>query len=197
MLDKILQELEINGFCYVEKVISVEKLMEMNQFFESHKSQFEAAKVGSGPHRERVERIRGDYTYWLDTLNPTEPFASFLNTLNELKDQINTHFFLGLKEFECHLAFYPEGTFYQKHIDRFELDSSRRISFIFYLNQEWKVEWGGELVIYDKQGSELKRFYPLPGSFVCFLSEEFPHEVKASKKERRSLTGWMHNKIIN
>jgi SM-20-related protein len=55
---------------------------------------------------------------------------------------------------------------------------------------------GGELVIFDKDHKEITAIYPTPGTFICFLSEEFPHEVRPAKIERRSLTGWMHTKII-
>jgi SM-20-related protein len=116
--------------------------------------------------------------------------------LEELKKALNENFFLGLKQYECHLASYPAGSFYQKHSDRFEASSSRYLSFVFYLNESWEPDYGGTLVLYEKNGSPIDTIFPLPGSFICFLSEDFPHEVQAAKFERRSLTGWMHNKLI-
>lgn len=196
MVEKILQELELKGYCYIPSLLASDAVKEINDFFENQKSDFHAAKVGTTAHKERVESIRGDFTLWLDPLSPVEPFLEIFSLLDKLKKSVNENFFLGLKQFECHLAYYPEGTFYQKHLDCFEKDSSRRLSFIFYLNQEWKEEDGGEIVIYDKKGNILNSFFPMPGSFITFLSEEFPHEVKSSRRERRSLTGWMHNKII-
>jgi SM-20-related protein len=76
------------------------------------------------------------------------------------------------------------------------MESSRRLSFIFYLNEVWDKNDGGELVIYNKAGEVLDTLLPMPGSFITFLSDEFPHEVRPSLKERRSFTGWMHTKII-
>jgi SM-20-related protein len=196
MLDQILRELESKGYCYIPKLVDDDSLHDINNFFDLNKDHFDAAKVGPKDKKQRVESIRGDFTYWIDPQRPQMPFASLFQFLQELKDAVNKHFFLGLKEFESHLAYYPPGTFYSKHLDRFASDSSRRLTFIYYLNQEWKKEDGGELVIYDKRGTVVETVYPMPGSFLTFLSDEFPHEVKAGKKERRSFTGWMHTKII-
>lgn len=197
MLDQILQELEKEGFCYLTNYLDSAELGRINGFFDQHKSEFFPARVGSQGQRQRAESIRGDYTFWLDPLNPVDPFKNIFVLLQDLREKLNARFFLGLQEFECHLAFYPPGTFYKKHLDRFEKNSSRRLSFIFYLNESWKKEDGGELVMYDQSGKVLKEISPLPGSFVCFLSDEYPHEVKSAIRERRSLTGWMHTKIIN
>ncbi|MFP5385863.1 MAG: 2OG-Fe(II) oxygenase [Bacteriovoracia bacterium] len=196
MVDKILRELEKEGYCYIPRLLGDEQLVAINSFFDSKKSQFEAARIGSLDNKRRLTSIRGDFTYWLDPLVPKEPFLELFNFLEELKEKLNQRFFLGLQDFECHLAFYPPGTFYKKHLDRFEKDGSRKLSFIFYLNKEWDPADGGELVMYDQEDKEVETFFSLPGSFVCFLSDEYPHEVRAAKKERRSLTGWIHNKII-
>lgn len=197
MLDQILQEIEKEGYYYLPNLLNSDDLKRINAFFENHKTEFHPAKVGQQGSRQRVESIRGDYTLWLDSLNPIPPFGSLFVFLQDLRESLNSRFFLGLQEFECHLAYYPSGTFYKKHLDRFEKNSSRRLSFVFYLNENWKESDGGELVMYDQSGNVLKTIYPMPGSFFCFLSDEFPHEVKSAGVERRSLTGWMHTKIIN
>jgi SM-20-related protein len=194
MFDKILQDIEMRGWSYQENFLEPSHVEEVQRHFSSD---FTPAKVGSKEGRQRNESIRGDWTKWIDVSHPEESFLTEINFLLELKQKLNERFFLGLKEFECHLARYPAGSFYRKHLDRFESESSRVVSFIFYLNESWGDEDGGELVLYQKDHSELGRFLPRPGSFVCFISEDFPHEVLPSQRERRSLTGWMHNKIIS
>jgi SM-20-related protein len=196
MLEQILQEMERRGFSYVENLLSADDLKSIHYFFESHRSNFSAAQIGLKDQKQRIQSIRGDHTLWIDPLRPPEAFISLTTFLDTLREKMNEKFYLGLRQYECHLSFYPPGTFYSKHMDCFEKKSSRRLSFVFYLNQEWKEDDGGELVIYDKQGSTLKTCYPRPGAFVTFLSDEFPHEVKTSCKERRSFTGWMHTTII-
>ena len=196
MVEQILREIEQHGWSLRQQFLSKEELASISSYFDTHKGEFLPAKVGSQGGRVRKEEIRGDYTFWIDPLNPPIELQSLIKFLKNLRDAINKRFFLGLQEFECHLAYYPPGTFYKKHLDRFEKNSSRSLSFIFYLNQEWNDNDGGELVIYHQDGKVVETVNPRPGSFICFLSGDFPHEVKSALKERRSFTGWMHTKII-
>ena len=196
MIEQIIREIENQGWCYRTNVIGPTELRGINQFFQDHREEFRPAKVGSVDNRQRVEAIRGDHTFWLDPLDPPTVFDPQIKFLTDIKNALNARFFLGLQDFECHLAYYPPGTFYKKHSDRFGKDSSRSLSFVFYLHEEWNAKDGGELVMYHNDGSPLKTITPEPGSFICFLSEDFPHEVKAALKERRSLTGWMHRKTL-
>ena len=193
LLDRIALDLQQQGWSYHLEVVDEVQLKSMQVAFEE---EFLPAKVGKGTNHKRVESIRGDWTYWLDPQNPLPIFTSTTSLLNQLLNTINRKHFLGLKQFEYHLAKYPVGSFYKKHIDRHTKESSRVITFIIYLHEKWESHDGGELVLYDRNGSELQRIIPLPGSMVCFVSDEFPHEVLISKRERRSLTGWMHSKII-
>lgn len=195
-LELILKDLNFKGYSYQEGVVDIKTLEKISMFFDHHKDEFKEARVGTRTKNQRIEKIRGDSTYWLDPLAPDEIFGNVFNFLNTLKESVNSKFYLGLQQYECHLAFYPSGAFYQKHLDCFTNDSSRKLSFVFYLNPDWKDDDGGEIVIYDKKNIILDSFLPKAGSFICFMSDEFPHEVKSSNRERRSLTGWMHNKII-
>lgn len=195
--EHISQQIAKQGWCHLEQVIPLDQLSLMNQFFEQQLHHFRPAAIGSQGVRQRAAGIRSDFTYWLDPLAPPEAFQWPILFLNNLKTELNQQCFLGIKEFECHLAHYPAGAFYQKHLDRFNNDSSRVISFVFYLNQSWSQDLGGELVIYQPEGEMITTISPAPGSLVCFLSHDFPHEVKVSRGERRSFTGWMHTKNIN
>lgn len=196
MVDQILQELELKGYSYLPALVKPHELKIMADFFEEKKAEFKPAMVGPTQSKQRRLEIRGDNTFWIDPLNPPVPFVSLIRFLNNLKSEINEKFYLGLREFECHLAFYPPGTFYKKHLDRFESSGTRSLSFVFYLNEHWGNDDGGELVIYNLENEILAEVKPLPGSFICFISEEFPHEVKSAKIERRSFTGWMHTKTL-
>lgn len=196
MLDQIIQDIQKQGWSHAKGVLTKEQLIHIQSFFEDHLDEFVQAKVGQGVEKAYVPTIRGDFTFWLEPLQPNVIFSSVFAMLNSLRLAINENFFMNLKQYECHLAYYPVGTFYKKHSDCFEKESSRALSFIFYVHEEWEKENGGELVIYNKKGEVLGEITPEPGSFVCFLSAEFPHEVKTATKERRSLTGWMHTKLI-
>ena len=192
MVEQILQEIERNGYALVSNLISSEDLRTMNLFFDDHRGDFTPAMVGSKENKQRLETVRGDFTYWIDSMDPVKPFDQLVKFMNLLREEVNKKFYLGLQQFECHLAFYPVGTFYKKHLDRHEVNSTRTLSFVFYLNETI----GGELVLYNKNNELIKTVEPHAGTFICFISDEFPHEVKPAVTERRSFTGWMHTKII-
>jgi SM-20-related protein len=101
---------------------------------------------------------------------------------------------LGLKDFECHFAIYPENTFYKKHIDRFQQNAHRVLSFVLYLNENWQKGDGGELGIYPDKEEHIVE--PVAGRLILFRSEIL-HEVLLSHKERISLTGWMLDKDMS
>jgi SM-20-related protein len=193
MLDQMVRDIKDKGWSFRENILTGHDMSLINGFFDTHRSEFSPAMVGKGQSRQRDERIRGDHTYWIDPLNPPPEFARTLQIIGGLKATLNRELFLGAKDYECHLAYYEPGTYYQKHIDRFASDSSRVLSFAFYLHQNWRQGDGGELVLYEEKTVEIS---PLPGSLMVFLSDGLAHEVRPAKIERRSFTGWMHSKII-
>lgn len=195
-VDKLISLIQEKGYFNFPNFIPEKEIDQINIFFDLKKEEFLPAKIGKGPESKREENIRGDYSFWIDPLDPPAPLQKCMLILEELKEHLNKGLFLGLKQYECHLALYPKGSFYKKHLDKFQSKSSRVFTFIFYLNQNWHSGLGGELLIYDKNQNLLERIEPRAGSFVGFLSEDFPHEVLAAKEERRSFTGWIHSKII-
>jgi SM-20-related protein len=113
-----------------------------------------------------------------------------------LREAINCSLYLGLKEYEGHFALYPEGAVYQKHIDQFKTgpgNQERLISVIFYLNEDWGDDQGGELVLYNPYDHQkiLETITPKLGRLACFLTENLPHEVLMATRPRYSLTGWL------
>ena len=193
MIDQIVQDILSCGWSYQQNVVDKLTLKSLAPLFEA---EFLPAQVGSSSQRQRNIEIRGDWTKWLDPHAPPREIHELAQLLEHLKQEFNQRFYLGLKDVEFHLAKYPAGSFYKKHSDRFESDSSRSVTFIFYLHQEWNASFGGELVLYNKKNEILKEILPEPGSMVIFLSEDFPHEVKICSSERRSFTGWIHTKIL-
>lgn len=195
VLDQIIRDTTDQGWSYCTQVLDSTMLGKINTFIESHRGSFKQARIGKGSQSIHRTDIRGDRILWLDTLEPPEELKDIFQFLSKLQIQLNRHLLLGLKDFECHLAYYPPGTFYKKHVDRFTLDSTRMVSFVFYVHQDWSTGHGGELIFHDKRGGELKTLQPLPGSLVVFLSD-LPHEVKTTAVERRSFTGWFHTQIL-
>ncbi|MGM0579724.1 MAG: 2OG-Fe(II) oxygenase [Bacteroidota bacterium] len=155
---------------------------------------FKKAGIGKQALFQLDKSIRGDYIQWLDRKNQNEIVQQFLDKIEMLKSSLNETCYLGLKDFETHFAIYPENTFYKKHVDRFQQNAHRVISFVLYLNENWQKGDGGELAIYFDDKSEIVQ--PLAGRLLLFRSE-LEHEVLMSYKKRYSLTGWMLDKNMN
>lgn len=137
-------------------------------------------------YKKLNQRIKG-------TLHFYSSGSIFLNQSGseQLRQYLNRELYLGLFDFECHYAHYPQGAFYKKHYDAFQGSSNRRLSTVLYLNPNWLPEDGGELILYTNDGDTvLETVLPKFGNMVIFLSEEFPHEVLPTNRSRYSLTGW-------
>lgn len=156
------------------------------------------AGVGRGQDFHQNQQVRGDHICWLSGDNPEE--AAFLSWMDELRQGLNQRLFLGLMDYESHFAVYPAGSFYQKHLDAFrgqpeDNRPKRKISSVFYLNQNWDLGSGGELVLYNETSDQvLESIAPECGRLVIFISDKFPHEVKAALENRRSIAGWFRSR---
>jgi SM-20-related protein len=135
-------------------------------------------------------RVRRDKIAWLDGV--TEPQNLLFQTFGTLMVGLNQRLYLGLKRFEAHYATYHPGDFYKRHVDSFRGRSSRMVSLVMYLNEDWGLEDGGELRLFhpenDEQAIGLVR--PKAGRAVLFLSEEIPHEVLPAHRTRFSIACW-------
>ncbi|RCV89667.1 2OG-Fe(II) oxygenase [Billgrantia montanilacus] len=150
----------------------------------------ESAGIGRGLQHTLRRDIRGDAIHWLDRGSLAQ--RRYLEAMANLQRELNQALFLGLFEYEAHFAHYPPGAFYQRHLDSFQGRANRVVSTVGYLNPDWPVDGGGEMVIFagnDPQ-REVARVAPAAGNFACFLSERVPHEVLPTRLPRASIAGW-------
>lgn len=152
---------------------------------------FKSAGIGTLGEYQKNEAIRGDYICWLDPSLPDHPLQFFFDRIRRLTVGLNRYCYLGLQDFEFHLAYYPEGSYYRKHIDAFRGRHNRIITVVCYLNQDWQVGDGGELIIYPDKGVPAVKVEPIAGRAVVFLSETIVHEVLEAHRPRYSVTGWL------
>ncbi|RUO35890.1 proline hydroxylase [Aliidiomarina sanyensis] len=150
------------------------------------------AGIGREQQHTVNTRVRSDQIRWLHPEHAIE--QSYLSTMDTLRQYLNRRFFMGLFDYECHLARYQPGAFYKKHLDAFKGRSNRVLTTVFYLNPEWTPNDGGELIIYGESDTVLETVLPQQNTLVMFLSDTFVHEVQVAHKERFSITGWFrHN----
>jgi SM-20-related protein len=155
------------------------------------------AGIGRDLDHQIALDIRRDRIFWLSGRCPAQ--ARFLDQMEALRLRLNRELFLGLFEFEGHFAHYPPGGFYRRHVDSFRGAANRVVSVVSYLNNDWRTEDGGELLIYSEDEEYvLARIEPRAGTLVLFLSEEMPHEVLPATTDRISIAGWFRvNSSIN
>ena len=164
---------------------------EIRTFFLHHLDGFSKAGIGSLGNNIIRKDIRGDFTYWLDRKRDTE-LEKLWSLIDETLYIFNRYCFLSLSGYEFHLAHYPKGGHYEKHIDQFSNRSNRMISVVIYLNKNWKKGDGGELELF-LENNTTKCIEPIEGRCVLFKSANVPHRVLEAHKARYSLTGWLLN----
>lgn len=154
--------------------------------------EFRPAGVGRGDSLRRRPEVRTDWVHWIDPRQCVPALRHYLDLLETLRLTINRTLFLGLFGFEAHLAVYPPGTYYRKHLDQFRDIGRRCVSCVLYLNEAWRPADGGQLRIYTDPQDEhaCMEIQPLGGQLVTFLSARYLHEVLPASRERMSITGW-------
>ncbi|MEL0455396.1 2OG-Fe(II) oxygenase [Flavobacteriaceae bacterium SZ-1-7] len=196
MYEQIIADIGKQQYSIVEDFFSNEEVDFLRQMLQQRHEEdaFKKAAIGNRVNEVIVKSIRGDLILWMDETNANSTEKLFFNKVNDLIAYLNRTCFLGILNKEFHYAIYPEGTFYKRHIDTFQNDDRRKLSFVCYLNEDgWLPEKGGELVLYfDENGQEVEKvIYPFPGRIVIFESQIIEHEVRPVKTERLSITGWL------
>ena len=193
--DHIARHVLERGWCAIADVLPPElcQSLFLEAAVQARGEDFRPAGVGRQDEHRINRFVRRDQIQWLEGTTPAQ--QQWLGWMDGLRLHLNRQLFLGLFGFESHFARYPVGAFYRKHVDAFRGDANRVLSTVLYLNPDWSTEDGGTLVLYDgDDGSgeqrELGRFLPVFNSLVVFLSEEFPHEVLPTRRERYSIAGW-------
>jgi SM-20-related protein len=150
---------------------------------------FAPAQMGRGADRQRRDALRGDELCWLDPTALHLDLLPVLRAFEGLKDLLNEGAFLGLNRLELQGARYlRSGARYARHRDSFRGPAGRRLTCIYYLNDEWIPSDGGCLRLHV--APVVVDIPPRLNSLVVFLSTEVEHEVLASFSDRWALTGW-------
>jgi len=198
--EELVDHIAEHGFCVINDFLPEATVTALADEAQTLKQTAVMQEAGIGREHLNINKeIRGDSIYWLNEDGATAAQQSYFEQMENLRLNLNQHLYLGLFGLESHLAVYPEGAFYKKHLDCFASQNpqkpQRKISCIVYLNHDWHMQDGGQLKLYLNETDESDKYKsilisPLAGRAVIFLSDTFYHEVMPTFKERISLTGW-------
>lgn len=196
LYEQIISDIIEKKYSIVEHFFTNEEVeLLRHSLLEKYKEDaFKKAAIGNRVNETIEKSIRGDVILWIDEHKYDTAEALFFKKINDLIAYLNRTCFMGILHKEFHYALYPKSTFYKRHIDTFENDDRRKLSFVCYLNEDgWQPKNGGELVLYPTGHMNLteKVIYPFPGRVVIFESQIIEHEVKPVNTERLSITGWL------
>lgn len=184
---EIVDALVNDGYIVIEDAFSSALSQELLLCAQQSK-QFKQGGISSAGDLHLDATKRRDKIAWLDKdAGAQSEYLAFAQTLQNI---LNRELYLGLSYYEAHFAIYEKGDFYEKHLDAFKGSKNRVVTTVYYLNDGWRKEDGGELLIYDKQNSLIQKVLPKRGRLVVFMSEDFPHEVLPTNKKRHSIAGW-------
>ncbi len=178
----MLNSLESTGYFIQDDLMNPVELKAISSYCESLPSKSATISQSKIQNTE----IRGDSIAWLD--NDDKELSSYVTIINQIKQSLNSNFFFGINDFEYHYAKYPVGSFYKKHLDCFQNSNTRKVTFILYLNENWKKEDQGQLLIHNANPFKVD---PIFNRLVVFISNQLEHEVLPTFSERKSITGWL------
>jgi len=187
LYEKITDALVKNGYIVIENALDKQLSLELLHKAKKAKS-YEQAGISASSVKHIDNNRRRDKILWLD--EDKACVSDYLHFSDGLREYLNRSLYLGLSYYEAHFARYEKGDFYEKHFDAFKNSKNRVVTTVYYLNEEWNQRDGGELLMYDKEDRLITKVLPHANTLVVFMSEEFPHEVLPSRKERYSIAGW-------
>lgn len=186
----ICEQLTITGYCVVSDFLP--ELVINALYLEASSDvrlNFKQAAIGREQLQQVNTSVRSDSIAWIN--GQSESQCLFLKLMENLRIEINRRLFMGLFDYESHYAHYGPGDFYKRHVDAFKGNSNRLLSSVVYLNADWVNADEGELLMFhDEQVSPFLIVEPIFNQCIIFLSEQFPHEVRAAKRDRYSIAGW-------
>jgi len=186
LYEKITDALVEDGYIVIEEALEKNLCRDLLQSLDE--TTFKKAGISGANALHLDSNRRRDKIKWLESADKAQ--KEFLEFTEGLREYLNRSLYLGLSYYEAHFAIYEEGDFYEKHLDAFRDSKNRVVTTVYYLNEEFSERDGGELIVYDEDGSYLTKVVPKANTLVVFLSEKFPHEVKPALKKRYSIAGW-------
>lgn len=213
MQRNILDELCKNGIVVTDQPFALGQWEHWRNLCEERFNQgkFQRSQIGRANQRQLEPSIRGDSILWIEKTDPEMQY--FWEWIRQFQELAKNEYFIPTRSSEFHFAVYPKGSRYEKHRDQSTVKGSeahqlskRVMTFICYLNTDWKIQDGGRLHVLPQaevheQVAPVIRdelyIEPQGGRVVFFFSESLLHEVELCHANRMSLTGWFRNDLEN
>lgn len=187
LYEKILNALVEDGYIVIKDALDATVVTNLLANAKEEKD-FKKAGISGASDLHLDNNRRRDKIHWLD--EDSDAQREFLTFTKGLQEYLNRELYLGLSYYESHFAIYGKGDFYEKHLDCFKNSKNRVVTTVYYLNDAWQDNDGGELIVYDEDDKFLAKVAPKSNTLVVFMSEKFPHEVLPAKVKRYSIAGW-------
>ncbi|MBA3696566.1 MAG: 2OG-Fe(II) oxygenase [Methylotenera sp.] len=196
-IEELISKITQQGFAAIDDFLPISTALGLAAEISALNVSALLQDAGTGRLHQMVNKnLRGDLIYWLNEADATHAQRAYFTQMEILRLALNQALYLGLFALESHLALYPAGAAYKKHIDRFKSINDgkplRQISAVLYLNPDWHDDDGGHLRLYmnGDSDSEYLDILPIGSRLVVFLSDTFYHEVLPASRDRMSLTAW-------
>lgn len=137
-MDRLAEE----DFVAIDDFISDEMFRSILAFFYAAEGddKLKRAGIGTGGELQVKDSVRGDFIYWLDRQKDAG-LTPFFDLMDELIEKLKRYCYLSLTDSEFHIAKYPTGSHYNRHLDQFQERSNRQITVLIYLNENCKYTW--------------------------------------------------------
>src|SRR6056297_28036 len=189
-----MDTLATHNYVIVDEFISQDLFRTIMDYFREMESRdkLQKAGIGSSGEFQIKSAVRGDFIHWLNR-NVDTALTPFFGLMDELNENLRRYCYLSLSDSEFHIAKYPAGSHYNRHLDQFQERSNRQITVLMYLNENWKPGDGGELKIYREsdEGETEILVEPIARRLLLFKRDCVEHEVLTTNVPRYSLTGWL------
>jgi SM-20-related protein len=197
-LSAAINAIALNGYAIIENFLTPADIDALAGIVKEKWLNGNMVSAKTGKTGLKNQNIRGDYIAWLESQDQHPAIDSYMRQMELLRIMLNLQLFLNVQELETHVALYPVGGAYQKHLDQFNHGDvnqiqHRQLSAILYLNQNWQENHGGALRLHINEQESID-ILPNTGRMVLFLSARFWHEVLPAQRERLSITGWFRTR---
>jgi len=130
------------------------------------------------------------YNRWQSVL-----FASILEKLNELAPATIDYKFRQIDVYAGGKTFGLDGEIHTDKDFQFNQHGDGFMTLLFFPNQEWNPEWGGEFQFFNEEGQVLATYYPMPNTALVFDSN-IPHRGLGPNRNCRLLRKYISYKTF-